>query len=78
MSRADDLRAQADAIEAEERLAAEYEAAVEAYRADPTEAAKQAYKDAAQALRDARRTARSDRTGVGVGGDAFLSNGSGG
>lgn len=72
MSRADELRAQADAIEAEEALAAEYDAALVAHRADVSDPAlKAAYEQAKVALSEARRTARADRTGVRVVGDAF-------
>lgn len=63
MSRADDLRALADAVEAEERLATEYEAALEAYRVDPSDDNRAAYKAAAQAVVDARQASRAEREG---------------
>lgn len=62
MSRADDLRAQLAAVEAEEEAEATLNAAVEAYRAnldDP--AAKAAATEAAQALRAVRAETRADR-----------------
>lgn len=76
MSRADDLRAQADAIEAEERLAGEHEAALAAHRADVNDPdLKAAYAQAKQALVDARRATRAERDGLGVGGDAVDTTG---
>ena len=49
-----------------EDLSAAYEVALAEYRADPTDEAKAAYKDAARALSTARQTSRAGRTGVGV------------
>jgi hypothetical protein len=63
---------QADALKATAKAEAALEKATEAYRADPTDAKKAAYRKANVDLAAARSTARADRP-MGVGGDAFLS-----
>jgi hypothetical protein len=73
-SRADDLRALADVVERHDDLVAEYEAELDAYRANPSEANRIAYQAAKAALVDNRQTSRSmeGRTGMTIGGDAFI------
>lgn len=66
MSRADELRAQLAAVEAEEAAEDALRSARDAYRANPDDdAAKAAAKAAARELRTVRETARVDR-GLGV------------
>lgn len=74
-SRAEELRALADVVERHDGLVTAYESALVAYRADGSEANYQAYKAAKAALVDNRQTARGmeRRTGMAIGGDAFLS-----
>jgi len=57
----------------EQRLASDLDRAVDAYRADRSEANKVAYQQATEALRVHRELARAGRTGVGVGGNTFVS-----
>jgi hypothetical protein len=83
--RAAELRALADQHEQVGGLEDALTEALDAYRADPSDASKQAYADAAAALRDARRQVRESAVtvapatpgsttisgvGVGVGGKA--------
>lgn len=73
MSRADELRRRADLLERYDEIAAEYEAALEAYRTDPSEELKAAYREAAAALQEWRAVDRADRASAAVDGDAFAS-----
>lgn len=66
---------QADALKATAKAEAALEQAVEAYRADPTDAKKAAYRKASLDLANARSDARANRP-MGVGGDAFTTEGS--
>lgn len=61
MSRADELRRQADLLERHDEIAAAYDAALEAFRADQSDENKAAYRDAAAALQDWRAADRGDR-----------------
>lgn len=77
MSLADDLRAQADAAEQQDRLADVYATALAAYRADPTEENRVAYRAAAENLAAHRQETRA-AAGRSAGehtlaGDVFLS-----
>lgn len=67
---AEELEARAAALRAEARLEDDLEAAKQAYADNPSDDAKEAKQKAAEALRAARATRRSD--GVVVGGDAFV------
>jgi hypothetical protein len=73
MSRADELRAQADAFEAHDVLVSAYEDALASYRADPSDDNRTAYKAAAQAVADDRLRLRGPGQDLAVGGDAFVS-----
>jgi hypothetical protein len=77
VSLADDLRAQADAAEQQDRLADAYAAALAAYRENPNDDTRAAYKDAAEALATHRRDTRiaTGRPGEAhtLAGDVFLS-----
>lgn len=66
MSRADELRRQADLLERHDEIAAAHDAALEAYRADPSEENKAAYRDMAAALQEWRAADRADREGLTV------------
>jgi vacuolar-type H+-ATPase subunit E/Vma4 len=69
MPTADELRAQADALDRFEEIEAEAREAKDAYRAAPGDpAAKARHRAASKALNDARAVARGDRPLVG--GDA--------
>lgn len=69
MPTADELRAQADALDRFEEIETEARAAKDAYRDAPGDAAARArHRAASQALNDARAAARGDRPIVG--GDA--------
>lgn len=73
MSTADrvaELRAQADALEALSGLEADLTEAKAAYQDNPCEETYAAKQEAAQALRAARQTVRSENTTVG--GDAYV------
>lgn len=74
MTRAEDLRALADVVELHDDLVAAYEAALDGYRADPNDTTRAAFKAAKAALVDNRQTSRlmEGRTGMAVGGDAFI------
>lgn len=74
MSRAEELRRQADLLDRHDELAAVYEAALQAYRDDPTAETRQAYRDAAAALQEWRALDRAGRDGLMV---AAESNGEG-
>jgi hypothetical protein len=76
-SRAEQLRAQADEAERLDAAAARLHTATEAYRADPSEANRRAYKDAAESVAAARTALRLAEgripgAGMSVGGDAVL------
>ena len=69
MSRADDLRRQADLLERHDEIAAAHEAALQAYRDNPSEETKAAYRAAVDALQEWRAADRADRDGLTVAGD---------
>lgn len=64
--RAAQLRAQADAIEAEDDAADAMNAALDIYRADPSDENKAVYREAVENLAALRQVARADRTGLTV------------
>lgn len=66
MSRADELRRQADILEQHDEIVAAYEAALDAYRADQSDENKAAYQTAAAALQEWRAIDRADRAGTSV------------
>jgi len=59
--RGDQLRAQADAVDAEDMLAENKDAALEAYRANMNDETKAAYRNAVESLAALRQLARFDR-----------------
>lgn len=75
--RAAELRAQAEALDAMAGLEEDLLAAKQAYAEDSSPERRQAKQAAAEALRAARQEARENEATT-VGGDAFVSNGSGG
>lgn len=64
--RADRLRAELDAVLAEEELADAMNAALDAYRADPTEEGRAVYRQAVEALAANRQEQRANRSTVTV------------
>lgn len=66
MSRADELRRQADLVQQMEVIAAQHDAALERYRADRSDENKAAYREATARLQEARAADRADRTGLGI------------
>jgi hypothetical protein len=76
VSRADELRRQADLIERMDDLAADVERALEAHRADVSDPdAKAAYRDAVAALQEARAADRADRSGLGLVAESVVAEG---
>jgi len=75
VSRADELRRQADLIEQMDDLADAMEQALDAHRADLDDPAKKAaYRDAVLALQEARAVDRADRTAVTITADSVGHN----
>lgn len=65
-SRADELRRQADLIDQQEAVTADMEQALAAFRADPTDENKAAYRAAVDRLQGVRAVDRANRAGLSV------------
>ena len=66
MSRADELRQQADLLERHDEIAARHERTLQAYRDNPNEETKAAYRAAVDELQEWRRIDREGRAGLSV------------